>query len=588
MGKISDVKVRIHIDENVTPKAQTHRRIPYHIRKDVEQELQHLEEKDIIEHVEGPTPWVSPIVVVPKKSGGVRLCVDMREANKAIKRERHPMPTIDDMIHDLNGSTVSSRIDLQQAFHQLELDESSRYITTFSTHVGLRRYKRLMFGVNAAPELFQQALHSILHDIQGVTHYIDDIIVRGRTKAEHDASLTETLERLQQRGAKLNKDKCIFCVKQLSFLGHTFGQNGISPEPQKVKAIRSITPPTSVSELRSFLGMTQFVSRYIEGYATITEPLRRLTRKSQIWKWGQQQEGAFKTLKTALSGVGVMAYFDPKKSTEILVDASPFGLGAMLTQHGRVVCYASRALTDVESRYSQTEREMLAVVYGVEKFHIYLYGSTFSHHRSQAPAGNHRQQQACSSSHRSLETTPYAIPVSLTYRPGKDESNPADYLSRHPSTRPTKDNEAESYINYVANASVPNALSLEEVKQTTASDKTLQNVMKAITTGNWDSRSVSPFKPIKDELTIHDGIVLRQSRILIPDSLQLRVVKLAHSAHQGIVKTKQLLREKVWFSGIDRLVETHLKGCIPCQSATVGPKQRDPIKTTPLPKRPWD
>ena len=139
-----------------------------------------------------------------------------------------------------------------------------------------------MFGVNAAPELFQQALHSILYDIQDATHYIDDIIVHGRTKAEHDASPTETLKRLQQRGAKLNKDKFIFCIKQLSFLGHTFGQNGISPEPQKVKAIRSITPPTSVTELRSFLGMTQFVSRYIDAYATITEPLRRLTRKFQI------------------------------------------------------------------------------------------------------------------------------------------------------------------------------------------------------------------------------------------------------------------------------------------------------------------
>ncbi|GFO23873.1 Zinc knuckle domain containing protein [Plakobranchus ocellatus] len=180
----------------------------------------------------------------------------MREANKAIKRERHPMPTIDDMIHDLNGAKFFSRIDLQQAFHQLELDQDSRFITTFSTHIGLRRFKRLMFGVNAAPEMFQQALGSILHDIEGVTHYIDDIIVHGKTKSEHDASLKKTLDRLQEKGAKLNKEKCIFGVQQLSFLGHTFGRNGISPEPQKVKAIANIAPPTSVSEFRSFLGMT--------------------------------------------------------------------------------------------------------------------------------------------------------------------------------------------------------------------------------------------------------------------------------------------------------------------------------------------
>ncbi|GFO17915.1 transposon ty3-i Gag-Pol polyprotein [Plakobranchus ocellatus] len=198
-GKLEGINIKLHIDNDVQPKAQTHRRIPYHVRKDVEKELKRLEEQDIIEEVEGPTPWMSPIVVVPKKSGGVRLCVDMREANKAIKRECHPMPTIEDMINDLNGSTVFSRIDLQQAFHQLELNEESRFITTFSTHVGLRRFKRLMFGVNAAPEIFQHALGEVLRDIPGVTHFIDDIIVHGKTKREQDHSLTETLNRLHQR-----------------------------------------------------------------------------------------------------------------------------------------------------------------------------------------------------------------------------------------------------------------------------------------------------------------------------------------------------------------------------------------------------
>ena len=173
-----------------------YRRIPYHVRKDVEAEIQRLEKQDIIEKVEGPTPWVSPIVVVPKKTGGVRLCVDMRRANAAIKRERHPMPTLEEVINELNGSKFFSRLDLQQAFHQMELAEESRHITTFATHVGLRRYKRLMFGINAAPELFQHHLSQILHDIQGVTNYIDDVIVFGRTRNEHDRNLQATLDRL--------------------------------------------------------------------------------------------------------------------------------------------------------------------------------------------------------------------------------------------------------------------------------------------------------------------------------------------------------------------------------------------------------
>ncbi|GFR73036.1 retrovirus-related Pol polyprotein from transposon 297 [Elysia marginata] len=282
-GKIKGIKIKLHIDEKVQPVAQKHRRIPYHIRKDTEAELKRLEKQDIIENAEGPTPWVSPIVVIPKKTGGVRLCVDMRRANEAIKRERHPMPTLEEVINELNSSKFFSRLDLKQAFHQLELSEESRHITTFATHVGLRRYKRLMFGINAAPELFQHHLNQILHDIQGATFYIDDVIIFGKTREEHDRNLQATLDRLQERGVKLNKDKCLFGAQKLTFLGHVFGEDGIHLEPQKIKCISEATAPTNIAAVRSFLGMTQYVSRFIRGYATITEPLRMLTKKTQPW-----------------------------------------------------------------------------------------------------------------------------------------------------------------------------------------------------------------------------------------------------------------------------------------------------------------
>ncbi|GFN92531.1 transposon ty3-g Gag-Pol polyprotein [Plakobranchus ocellatus] len=166
----------------------------------------------------------------------------------------------------------------------------------------------------------------------------------------------------------------------------------------------------------------------------------------------------------------------------------------------------------------------------------------------------------------------------LIYRPGKDAENPADYLSRHPTTKPSRHNDGENYVNYVANGAIPSALSLEEVRKETKQDRVLVAVMT----------SISQFQFLKDELTIHDGIILRQHRIVIPESLRLRDIKLAHSTHQGVVKTKQLLREKVWFPGIDKLVESHLKECIPCQSSVTNAKQRDPLKISPLPKRPWD
>ena len=200
IGKIKDKKIKLHIDPDVKPKQQPHRRIPCHIRKDVEKKLQRLEELDIIEQVEGPTPWVSPLVVVPKKSGEIRLCVDMREANKAQKREKHLMPTLDELMTDLNGATVFSTLDLTSGYHQLELDPESRHITTFTTHVGLRRYRRFMFGINAASAIFQNSIALILNGLPGCKNISDDIIVNGRDIREHD----ENLNRLQEHNARLN------------------------------------------------------------------------------------------------------------------------------------------------------------------------------------------------------------------------------------------------------------------------------------------------------------------------------------------------------------------------------------------------
>ena len=174
--------VKLHVDPDITPRQQPHRSIPFHVRGDVEKELERLERLDVIERVEGPTPWISPIVVGPKKSGEVRICVDMGKANKAVKREKHLMPTIDDLIADLNGATHLSTRDLSSGYHQLELAPESRFVTTFSTHVGLKRYKRLPFGINAASEIFQESIKELLTGLPGCKNISDDIIVFGKGK----------------------------------------------------------------------------------------------------------------------------------------------------------------------------------------------------------------------------------------------------------------------------------------------------------------------------------------------------------------------------------------------------------------------
>ena len=239
VGKLKDFQLHIHVDPQVTPVAQPPRRLPFHVRKRVEDKLEELENLDIIEAVDGPTPWVSPLVVVPKANGEVRICVDMRQANGAIKRERHPIPTLEETLHELNGATVFSKLDLRWGYHQIELEPESRGITTFTTHKGLRRYKRLMFGITSAPEIYQHVIQQALHGCPGVRNISDDIIIFGKTQAEHDVNLETTIKRLREKNLTLNREKCVFSVPEITFFGFTISASGMSPDTRKVDAIQN-------------------------------------------------------------------------------------------------------------------------------------------------------------------------------------------------------------------------------------------------------------------------------------------------------------------------------------------------------------
>jgi hypothetical protein len=203
----------------------------------------------------------------------------------------------------------------------------------------------------------------------------DDIIVYGKSQKEHDSALEATLQALQRSGLTVNKNKCELNKDKITFFGVVFSKDGISPDPKKVQAVKDAVPPTNVSELRSFLGMTNYSSRFIPHYASITEPLRCLTCQSTDWKWDEEQQNGFDKLKNELSSQTVINYFDPASEVKILVDASPVVLGAIMSQAHKNIAYASRALSDTESRYSQTEREALAIVWACEHFDIYIRGA---------------------------------------------------------------------------------------------------------------------------------------------------------------------------------------------------------------------
>ena len=285
-----------------------------------------------------------------------------------------------------------------------------------------------------------------------------------------------------------------------------------------------------------------------------------------------------------------MSYLNPAQETEVIVDASPVSLGGLLVQDDKVISYARRVLRDVESRSSQTEREMLAIVWALEHFHLYLYESEFTivtDHKLLLGVFKSYKPTSARMERWKLRLMPYNC--HLVYRPGKDDENPADFMSRHPSHQATVErNVADEYVNYVCTNAIPKAMTLQEIQAETEKDSTLQSLIKAIETDCWTDSEILDYKRLKDELLVYNGVVLRGNRIVVPSKLRERAIELAHVGHQDIVKTKRLIREKVWFPGTDKMVKEKVDNCLACQAATPSKSSRiEPLQMTPLPSGPW-
>ena len=590
VGKLENYQLTLHIDPSVKPVAQPLRRPAFSLRDKIEKKLKELLHEDIIEEVNGPTPWVNPVVVVPKPNGEIRLCVDMRCANAAIIRERHPIPTVDEVLQEMEGGSVFSKLDLKWGYHQIELSEESRGITTFVTHKGLYRYKRLMFGITSAPEKYQQVMQQVLSGCEGAQNISDDIIVYGTSREEHDHRLEKVLMCIKNKGLTLNREKSKFYMSQLTFMGLVLTPKGIGPTEERVKAVLEAREPENASEVKSFLGMVNFSAKFIPDLATVSEPLRRLTKKGVQFVFGPEQKSAFQELQQRLAKAETLAYFKKDAKTKIVTDASPVGLGAVLIQEqdgiNRVIYYASRGLTDVERRYSQTEKEALGIVWACERFHVYLYGIDFelwTDHQPLTFIYAKRSRPSARIERWVLRLQPYSFVVN--YVPG--HQNVADALSRLTRvTESTSRNVAEEQVCFVAKTAIPRAMTAEEIDAESAVDEELQEIRNCINTENWDNPNCVRFKPVRHELCILGNMVLRGNRIVIPQKLRNRVIELGHEGHPGIVQTKQRLRTKVWWPSIDKESEKYCKTCHGCQVVS-SPTNPEPIQVTELPQGPW-
>ncbi|KAK6192673.1 hypothetical protein SNE40_004107 [Patella caerulea] len=591
-GKLKDFQLTIPINREETPVISSLRRVPYHLRDRLEKKLDELENLDIIEKVDSPSAWVSPVVVVPKGQNDIRLCVDMRLPNKAVQSIRHPIPTIDEVLQDMNQSNIFSRLDIKWAYHQIELAPESREITTFITHKGLYRYKRLMFGISCAPEMYQKVLQQILQSCEGTENIMVDIIVHAKSDEEHDRRLKKVLDVIRSKGMTLNPEKCLFKLPKLKFMGHVLSAKGLAPADVKVKAITETREPTTASEVRSFLGLVNYTGRFIENLATISEPLRRLTRKEEKFVWGTEQRDAFNELKERMKKAETLAYFDKTAKTLVIADASPVGLGAVLVQkqngENRVISYASKSLSDVERRYSQTEKEALGLVWACERFHPYIYGTDFellTDHKPLEFIYSTKSKPSARIERWVLRMQPYKYIVK--HIPGKN--NIADCLSRLLKTDGPMSSsiDTEEYIKFVALASTPNALTTKEIEIASGKDPELENIRQCLMTGRWHDTNYKQYVPIRNELSSIGKLVLRRTRIIVPTSLREQILKLAHEGHPGIVSMKQRIRTKVWWPGMDREAEKYCRTCHGCQLVSQ-PTPPTPMSRTELPSSPWE
>ena len=590
-GSIGCIPGQYHIklSESADPVVVPPRPVPVAIRKQVKEELDHLERCAIIRKVEEPTEWVSPMVCVRKPTGRVRLCIDPHHLNKSIKREHYPMRSLDDILTRLSGSKYFSVLDAYMGFYQICLDENSSYMTTFSTPFGRYRHLRMPMGISSAPEIYQRAMDDIFGDLDGVEVVMDDILVHGSSAEDHTRRLEAVLMRARKVNLKLNSNKTKVAQSEVNYVGHLLSSEGVKPNADRIKSIVNMREPQNIAELQTILGMISYVAKFIPHLSDLNAPLREL-KKSKEWLWGSKEQNAFERIKRALTSKPLLKYYDVDKPVTLSVDASRKGLGAAVIQDG-VVAYASRALTPTEQRYAQIELEMLAIVFGCQRFHHLIYGKAdVTIESDHKPLENLHKKPLHSAPMRiqrmMLKLQPYTYTV--RYEKGINLGL-ADCLSRLP--QPAKPGDIDSEEYQVCRVDTLTCDSHDKIASATAEDDELQAVKKIILTGWPDTRTevpplAVPYWEHRDELATYENLVFRGERICVPKSLRPDMLKLLHAPHLGIVYTKQRARDIIFWPRMNSQIEDLVSKCPICLEFR-NKNQKEPMNSYPVPKLPW-
>ena len=610
LGKFPGPPYELRLKPDAVPAKHRSRKVPVHLQSAFHEEVKRLVTQDVLEPVTEHTEWVNSFVIIEKDviidssnphspshqiKKKLRLCIDPKDLNEALEREPYYLRTVDELIAKFAGATVFTIIDMDKGYWQVELHPNSRKYTCMALDIGRFQWKRLPMGTVVASDVFQRKLDSIYIGLPGVTGIADDMIIYGKSDEEHDRNLIRFLETTRKNGLRLNKDKLQFKKDTVSFFGHVWSARGISPDLKKINSILNMELPGDKETMHSFLGLVNFLNRYSPKLANLCTPLRELIAKDVQYRPTAIHEKAFRDIKEEFRKKITLPYFSKEETSTLQTDTSKKGFGAVLIQKGKLIYFASHTLSPAEKNYQNLERECMAAVWGMEKFHYYLYGTEFILQTDQRPLVSIFKKHMLQISPRiqriAIRTWPYTF--TMEWIPGK-ENLIADALSRV-SPEESTDETIQLPILTVNFLSISISRmgedDLRQLRSETTTDPELQALSRLILEGwpekpNQIPETLRGYWSYRDELTIEDGIIMKNHRFIVPKTLKTKYLERIHEGHLGVTKCLQHAREYLFLVNYSRDIQEEVDKCTLCQENNTSTTQRHKFYSD-IPPFPW-